>query len=100
MRLIGFSAEAPAAIDLVIRVVTLEPHYLALALEGEDVRRHAVEKPAVVCDDDRTAGVVEQRLFKGAQGVDIEVVGRLVEQENVGPGLQHLRNMNAIALAA
>jgi hypothetical protein len=37
-------------------------------------------KKAVVADDDGAAGEVEQRLFERSKRVDVEVVGRLVEQ--------------------
>ena len=73
---------------------------LAVALEGEDVRRDAVEEPAVVADDHGAAGIVEQRLLERAQRVDVEVVGRLVEQQQVGALLQHLGEMHPVALAA
>src|SRR5437763_11914906 len=43
-----------------------EPRRLAVALEGEDVRRNPVEEPAVVGDDHRAAGEVEQRLLERA----------------------------------
>jgi hypothetical protein len=49
---------------------------------------------------DGAAGEVFQRLFQRAQGVDVEVVGRFVEQQQVGAGLQHLGQMHAVALAA
>ena len=32
--------------------------------------------------------------------VDVEIVGRLVEQQHVGAALQHLGEMHAVALAA
>src|SRR5262245_45884615 len=78
----------------------LEPRDLAVALEGEDVRGDAVEEPAVVADHDRAAGEVEQRLLERAQRVDVEVVRRLVQQENVAAGTEQLREMDAVALAA
>ena len=34
------------------------------------------------------------------QGVHVEVVGRLVEQQHVGAGLQHLGQVHPVALAA
>jgi hypothetical protein len=40
----------------------------------------AVQEEAVVADDDGAAREVEQRLLKRAQRVDVEVVGRFVEQ--------------------
>ena len=45
-------------------------------------------------------GEVQQRFLERAQRVDVEVVGRLVEQQQVGARLQQLRQMHAIALAA
>ena len=41
-----------------------------------------------------------KRLFERAQRVDVEIVGRLVEQQHVGAGLEHLGEMHAVALAA
>src|SRR5438045_8546455 len=84
----------------VLRPRALEPRHLTVAFEGEDVRRHAVEEPAVVGDDDRTAGEVEQRLLERAQRVDVEVVRRLVEKEHVAAASQKLREMHAVPLAA
>ena len=49
-------AEGLAAPLLVLAEVAIEEGDLALALEGEDVSRDSVEEPAVVGDDDRTAG--------------------------------------------
>ena len=60
----------------------------------------AVEEPAVVRDDDRAAAEVEQRLFQRAQGFDVEVVGRFVEQQQVAAALQQLRQVHAVAFAA
>ena len=82
----GWSASAPepaVPVGLVVLVVALEPDHLAVALEGEHVRGDAVEEPAVVADDDHAAGEVEQRVLERAQRVDVEVVGRLVEQQQV-----------------
>ncbi len=41
-------------------------------------------------DDDHGAVTLVQHLFQPANGVDIEVVGRFVEQENVGISKQRL----------
>ena len=60
----------------------------------------AVEEPAVVRDHDGAAGEVEQRLLERAQRVDVEVVGRLVEQQQVAARAQELREVDAVALAA
>src|SRR6516165_4916617 len=100
MRLIRLGADAAATAGFVIAVVALEPDNLAVALEGEDVGGDAVEKPAVVGDDDRAAGKVEQRLLERAQCVDIEVIGRLVKEQHIGACLEHLGQVDAVALAA
>src|SRR3954464_13751938 len=83
MRLIRRRAESALPIGLVVLVVPLEPDHLAVSLEGEHVRGDAVEEPAVVADHDRAAGEVEQRFLERTQRVDVEVVGRLVEQQQV-----------------
>src|SRR6185436_20542465 len=78
MRLLGFHAEALAAIGLVVLVVALEPHDAALALECEHVCGDAVQEPAIVADHDGTAGEADERLLERAERVDVEVVRRLV----------------------
>src|SRR5579883_3168285 len=100
VRLVGVGAEAAVAVGLVVLVVALEPFDVAVAFERQHVGGDAVEEPAIVTDDHRAAGEVGQRLFQGAQRVDIEVVGWLVEQQHVGAALQHLGEVDAVALAA
>ena len=100
MRLVGLGTEAPAAVGIVVGVVAFEPGDLAIALEGEDVSGDAVEKPAVVGNDDRAPGKLEERLLECAQCVDIEIIGRLVEQQHIGAGLQHLSKVDAVAFTA
>src|SRR5436190_3179340 len=73
---------------------------MAVALESEDMGGEAVEEEAVVADDHGAAGEILQRLLERAQGLDVEVVGRLVEQKDVAALLQHLGEMDAVALAA
>ena len=85
---------------LVLAEVALEPAHLAVALEGEDVGGDAVEEPAVVADHHRAAGERLEGVLEGAQGVDVEVVGGLVEQQHVPALLEHLGELHAVALAA
>src|SRR6266568_1603539 len=96
----GIDAEPPLLVLLVILEIALEPFDVALALERQHVGGDAVEEPAVVADDDRAAGEILERLLERAQGVDIEVVGRLVEEEHIGAGFEHLGEMHPVALAA
>src|SRR6266516_4639773 len=96
----GIDAKPPLLVLLVILEIALEPFDVALALERQHVGGDAVEEPAVVADDDRAAGEILERLLERAQGVDIEVVGRLVEEEHIGAGFEHLGEMHPVALAA
>ena len=100
MRLIRVGAEAAVSIDLVVLVIPFEPDHLAVSLEGQHVRRDAIEEPAVVADDDGAASEIEQRLFECPQRIDVEVIGRLVEEEQVGAPLEQLREVHAIAFTA
>ena len=100
MRLIRRVSQPTLAVRLVILIVPLEPDDLAVALEGEHVRRNAIEKPAVVADDHGAAGEIQQRLLERAERVDVEIVGRLVEQQQVAALLQELGEMDAVAFAA
>ena len=62
--------------------------------------RDPVEEPAVVADHDDAA---RERLEPGlerAQRVDVEIVGRLVEQQHVAAGLEQLGEVDPVPLAA
>ena len=59
-----------------------------LAGEGEDLGRHAIEQETVVGDQDEGARELEQGLFEHVEGGDVEVVGGLVEHQDVG-GEEH-----------
>ena len=100
VRLVSVGAQAPMAIGFVVLIVPLEPHRLAVALECQHVFGDAVEKPAVVSDDHHAAGKPEQRLFQRAQGVDVQIIGRLVEQKDIAPAAQQLGQVHAVAFAA
>src|SRR5512141_2123621 len=97
---VGLGAEALVAVGLVVLVVPFVPDRLAVALEREHVRRDAVEEPAVVADDDRTAAERKERLFEGAQRIDVEVVRGLVEEEEVAAPLERPREMESVHFAA
>ena len=96
----GVLAEAALLVFLVIREIALEPFHMAVALERQDVGGDAVEEEAIVADDHGAAGEILQRCFERGQRLDVEIVGRLVEQDQVGAGFQHLGEMNAVTLAA
>ena len=73
---------------------------LAVAGERVDVVAHALDEVAVVADDDERAGPGVEQVLERGQGVDVEVVGRLVEQQDVGLAHQQAHQLQAPALAA
>ena len=73
---------------------------MAVAFEGQDVGRDPIQEPPVMRDHDGGTREFEQCLFKGTQGLDIEVVGWLVKQQQIAPGLQHLGEVDPIAFTA
>ena len=92
--------QPPFLVLLVVGEIALEPFHVALPFEREHVGGDAVEEPAVVADDHGAAGVILERLLEGAEGLDVEIVGRLVEQQDVGARLQDLGEVDAVALTA
>src|SRR5262245_24353738 len=60
----------------------------------------AVEKPAIMADNHRATGKVLQCLLERTKRIDVEIVGRLVEQKDIGAGFEHFGEMHAVALAA
>ena len=80
-------------------VVALEGEALA-AVELEDPVRDVVEEVAIVGDRHDRALVVGEVLLEPRHGLGVQVVGRLVEQQQVGLGQQQPRQGDAPPLAA
>ena len=59
-----------------------------------------VEKLAVVADDERGIRIFLQPRFQPQRALEIEVIGRLVEQQNIGLGKQGRGERHAHAPAA
>ena len=100
MRRLRLEAQPSATIRFVVGETAFVPAHLRIPFKRQDVRRHAVEEPAIVADHHRAAAKFLQRLFQRPQRVDIQIVGWLVEQKHIGAGLQHPGQMHAVALAA
>jgi len=100
VRAVGLGAERLAAVLLVGVEVALEPSHLRVALERQDVRGDAIQEPAIVGDDHRAPGEAQDSLLERAQRVDVEIVGRLVEQQDVAAAAQQLRQMQPVSLSA
>ena len=71
-----------------------------LVLDRQDPPAHALEQPAVVRDEDEGPRVVEEELLEPLDRVDVEVVRRLVEQEQIGVGEQRAGQGHACEFAA
>ena len=70
------------------------------AIEFDDAVGDVVEKAAVVGNHHDAAVKLLQQAFQPQNRVDIEVVGRLVEQQNIGLLHPSLRQCHALFLAA
>jgi hypothetical protein len=69
---------------LVFGVATLIPVHLAISLEGKDMRTDTVEEPTVVADHYGTTCEVLQTFLQCTEGVHVNIVGWLVQQQYVG----------------
>ncbi len=83
--LIRIHAQTPFFILFVFAEIPLEPEGAALPFEGQDMGGHPVQEPAVMADDHGAAGEVLQGGLQRPQGVDVQVVGGLVQKQDVGP---------------
>ena len=52
-----------------------------LILQGQNVSAQVVQELSVVSHDDQGALIAQQRFFQPGNGVDIQVVGRFVQQQ-------------------
>ncbi len=69
-------------------------------LDVDDPIDHAIEKLAVVGDEQQRPGIVAQPVFQPQDGVEVEVVGRLVEQQEIGAAHERLRHVETNPPAA
>src|SRR3546814_3467588 len=53
-------------------------------LHVDDAVHRAVQQAAVVGDQQESAGIALRKAFQPERGFEVEVVGRLVEQQQVG----------------
>ncbi len=73
---------------------------LPLVLVVQDVGGDTVEEPTVVRDHHGAAREFQQGVFQRAQGFDIQVVGRFIEQQHVAANLQQLGQVQTATLTA
>ena len=70
------------------------------AVELEDSVRDTVEEAPVVRHEDHASGERGERLFQPLDRIDVEMIGRLVEQKQVGLEHQCPRERDALAQTA
>ena len=97
--LAAFLLEALLLLHQPGRVIALVGNALA-AIEFEDPARDVVEEVAVVGHDQDRAGIVAQMAFQPGHRLGVEMVGRLVEQQQFRLVEQQLAQRDAAALAA
>lgn len=78
MRLVGVVAEAAFSVLFVLAVVAVEILDVTIALKRQNVRRDAVQKPAIVTNYDGAARKVFKRFFESTHRVNVEIVRRLI----------------------
>src|ERR1022692_5219790 len=91
---------APFEVLHVFLIVALEPDYLRVPIERKDVRGDAIEKPAIMRYDNCAAREGDQRFLERAQSLDVQIVRRFVEQQDIAAGFQYLGEVHPIAFAA
>ena len=73
---------------------------ITAAIELEHPGHDIVEEVAIVGDEDDVAGIIDQMAFEPRDAFGVEMVGRLVEQQDVGLFEQQLGQRDAATLAA
>src|SRR5205807_6590591 len=85
-----------------LKVVIVIPHVVsehALAFESKDRRANAIKKITIVAHHDHAAAEGDERFFEQAQRTEIEIVRRLVEDENIAAALEDFREQHATSFA-
>ena len=75
---------------LVPEVVVAHVHLDLVVVDVHDVGAHGVEEVTVVADHDDSAVVVQQEVVEPLHGGNVQVVGGLVQQQDVGVAEQGL----------
>ena len=88
MGLVGLHTYAIAALSFVGLEVSFAPVNITVTLESQNVSRDPIEEPSIVRDDHDAANEAEDRFLEGSQRIDIQIVGRFVEQQNVATASQ------------
>ena len=71
-----------------------------LGLEMQDRPDRAVQKPPVVADDQHRVRILGKVAFKPKSPFEVQIVGRLVQKQQIGLGKKHGRQRHAHPPAA
>jgi hypothetical protein len=91
---------APDEILVILREVPLMEHNFTVTFKGEDVGGDAIQEPAVMGDYQYTTREGEHGLLQCAQGFHIEIVGRFIQEQNIGVLFQGSGQMQPSTFAA
>ena len=92
--LLNFSIEGRILafqIGLVVTRPTREP----AAVQLDDPRRQPAQERSIVSYEQNCPGIAQQELFEPGDGVDVQMIGRLVQKENAGVANQRLGQQHA-----
>ncbi len=84
----------------VVVPVTRVPREGATLPKRENRGHDTIQKIAVVRDNEDTSGPAFDQLSEGSERRDVEIIGGLVEEQDVGSCLERERPCDASALAA
>ena len=77
-------------------IIVADVHLDLAVVDIDDMRADGVEEMTVVADDDDKAGVlvIQNKILEPVDGLDIKVVRRLVEHDDIGLAEQRLRKQH------
>src|SRR5262249_35183558 len=96
----GFDAGANGSLRKNHVVISTDVGDDGFIVDIRDVRRNFVQEVTVVRDDDEDAFVGNEVVLQPVDGIEVEIVGRLVEEERGRISEERLREKNADFLAA
>ena len=97
--LVCLHAETSFSVFIVFRVVAVKQDNPTVPFEGQDMGGDSIQKPAVMADDNDATGNIFYGLFESPHNIDVEIVGRFIKEEDVGPFLEHAGQVHPVALA-
>ncbi len=80
----------------VFGITAFEKYNLRIAFKSENMGSNAIKKPAVVRNNYRAAGKVFKTFFERSQGVNVNIVGWLIEQQYIGLRTQGKRQVHTV----